>query len=442
MTDFSLPRPKADIIVDDRKILVVEDSRTFSMALRQFLEAETGLPVTTCGSLKDLSEIIVREPGAYAIAVVDLNLPDAPHGEALDWTVTHGIPSIVFTATFDLSTRGKIMEREVIDYVLKDNEFALGNLVNSVKRALTNRDTRILVVDDTKTTRKVLARMLKIQQYSVEEAGSGQEALAVLEANPDIQLVVSDYYMPDIDGFELARRIRRRHPKVRVIGISSSTDRTTSAGFLKAGAHDFVSRPFILEELQCRIASNAETLAQMKKLLDLALRDDLTGLFNRRYFFEKGRSLIGEARKAGRPVSVAIVDIDHFKRLNDTYGHEGGDRALGLVAQSLSAAAEDGNNLLARIGGEEFGILFPGKGLVEATRLCDRIRLAVSRNPLLLGDEMLTVTASMGVAEVGSAQDFDRDLNLADRALYSAKQNGRNRVCAADEARGAFSLSA
>lgn len=421
---------KQDPMDDGRKILVIEDSRTFSLALRHFLEAETGLPVVACGSLKELSEIIVAAPGAYTIAVVDLNLPDAPRGEALDWTVAHGIPSVVFTATFDLATRGRIMEREVIDYVLKDNELALPNLVGTVKRALNNRNTRILVVDDTRTTRKVLARMLSIQQYAVVEAGSGQEALAILEANPDIQLVVSDYYMPDMDGFELARRIRRLHPHVRLLGISSSTDRKTSAGFLKAGAHDFVSRPFILEELQCRIAATVDTLTQLRQLQDLAARDFLTGLFNRRHFFERGRKLIEEAREMGVPVSIAILDVDHFKRLNDRYGHEGGDKALAAVAQGLSASAERGFNLLARIGGEEFAILFPGADLAEATRLCDDIREAIAAEPLVLGAEALALTVSLGVAEIGSGDELDACLGLADRALYVAKQSGRNRVSA------------
>ena len=415
-------------IADDRKILVIEDSRTFSLALRQFLEAETGLPVTTCGSLKDLSELIVAAPGAYAIAVVDLNLPDAPRGEALDWTVTHGIPSVVFTATFDLTTRGRIMEREVIDYVLKDNELALPNLVATVKRALDNHNTRILVVDDTRTTRKVLARMLAIQQYAVVEAGSGQEALAILDTNPDIQLVVSDYYMPDMDGFELARRIRRLHPAVRLLGISSSTDRKTSAGFLKAGAHDFVSRPFVLEELQCRIASNVETLAQLKQLQDLAARDFLTGLFNRRHFFERGRRLIAEARGMGIPISIAILDIDHFKRLNDRHGHDGGDKALIAVARSISTSAERGFNLLARVGGEEFAILFPGATLEEAARLCDSIREAIACESLALNDEALALTVSLGVTEIGPDDELDASLTRADRALYAAKQKGRNRV--------------
>lgn len=415
-------------VPDDRQILVIEDSRTFSLALRQMLQAETGLPVTTCASLKEVSDLIVAAPGAYAIAVVDLNLPDAPRGEALDWTVTHGIPSVVFTATFDLATRGRIMEREVIDYVLKDNEFALPNLVGTVKRALNNRNTRILVVDDTRTTRKVLARMLSIQQYAVVEAGSGQEALTILESNPDIQLVVSDYYMPDMDGFELARRIRRHHPDVRVLGISSSTDRQTSAGFLKAGAHDFVSRPFVLEELQCRIASNVEVLEQLRQLQDLAARDFLTGLFNRRHFFARGRQLVSEAREMGLPISVAILDIDHFKRLNDRHGHDGGDKALTAVARTLGIMAERGFNLLARIGGEEFAIIFPGADLIEAERLCGEIRAAIASAPLVINGEALPLTVSIGVAALTPDAMLETCLGQADEALYAAKQDGRDRV--------------
>lgn len=419
---------RPETVPDDRQILVIEDSRTFSLALRQLLQAETGLPVTTCASLKEVSDLIVAAPGAYAIAVVDLNLPDAPRGEALDWTVTHGIPSVVFTATFDLATRGRIMEREVIDYVLKDNEFALPNIVATVKRALNNRNTRILVVDDTRTTRKVLARMLSIQQYAVVEAGSGQEALTILESNPDIQLVVSDYYMPDMDGFELARRIRRQRPDVRVLGISSSTDRQTSAGFLKAGAHDFVSRPFVLEELQCRIASNVEVLGQLRQLQDLAARDFLTGLFNRRHFFARGRQLVGEAREMGLPISVAILDIDHFKRLNDRHGHDGGDQALTAVARTLGSMAERGFNLLARIGGEEFAIIFPGADLAEAERLCGDIRAAIADTPLVLNGESLPLTVSIGVAALAPDALLEACLGQADEALYVAKQDGRDRV--------------
>jgi diguanylate cyclase (GGDEF)-like protein len=417
---------------DRRRVLVVEDSKTFAIALRQMIEAETGLKVTSCACLKDLSAAILKDQEGYAIAVVDLNLPDAPDGEALDWTVSHGIPTIVFTGTFDAATRARIMEREVFDYVLKDTEFALGNLVGSVKRALTNRETRILVVDDMTTTRRLLGQMLTSQQYSVVEVGSGADALTMLEKDQDIRLVVSDYNMPDMDGFELARRIRRRYPaeQVRVIGVSSSTDRTISAGFLKAGAHDFIARPFVLEELQCRIASNAETLLRMRQLNDLAWRDYLTGLFNRRYFFERGPKLIADARRHDRPASVAILDIDHFKRLNDDFGHDAGDEALRIFAAELGEILTGRPHLLARLGGEEFALLLPGLDGPAAQALTEAIRDQVARRPMTVAAQALSLTVSIGLAGLSATDSLDTALRRADRALYAAKQAGRNRVYA------------
>jgi diguanylate cyclase (GGDEF)-like protein len=415
---------------DRRRVLVVEDSKTFAIALRQMIEAETGLKVTSCACLKDLSNAILKDQEGYAIAVVDLNLPDAPDGEALDWTVSHGIPTIVFTGTFNAATRARIMEREVFDYVLKDSEFALGNLVSSVKRALTNRETRILVVDDMTTTRRLLAQMLTSQQYTVVEVGSGADALMMLEKDQDIRLVVSDYNMPDMDGFELARRIRRRYSaeQVRVIGISSSTDRAISAGFLKAGAHDFISRPFVLEELQCRIASNAETLLRMRQLHDLAWRDYLTGLYNRRYFFERGPKMMAEARRAEQPTCVAILDIDHFKRLNDEHGHDAGDEALRMFASGLGEALAGRPHLLARLGGEEFALLLPGLDKSEAGSLTDAIRAGIAQRAMAVGPLTLGLTVSIGLAEISARDSLDVALRNADRALYAAKQAGRNRI--------------
>ncbi len=430
MTQRSAERQPLFRPQDRRRVLVVEDSKTFSIALRQMIEAETGLKVTSCNSLKELSSAILSDQEGFAIAVVDLNLPDAPNGEALDWTVSHGIPSIVFTGSFDAATRARIMEREVFDYVLKDSEFALGNLVNSVKRALTNRETRILVVDDMTTTRRLLGQMLTSQQYTVVEVGSGADALTTLEKDQEIRLVVSDYNMPDMDGFELARRIRRRYPaeQVRVIGISSSTDRTTSAGFLKAGAHDFIARPFVLEELQCRIASNAETLLRMRQLHDLAWRDYLTGLFNRRYFFERGPKMVTEARRAGQPTCVAILDIDHFKRLNDEHGHDAGDEALRIFAGHLGDSLKGQPHLLARLGGEEFALLLPGLGEDEAAALVDAIRVGIAGRHMPIGALTLNLTVSIGLAGMRANDSLDLALRDADRALYAAKQAGRNRI--------------
>lgn len=413
-----------------QKILLVEDSRMFSAVLCHRFQNELGLVVKSCPSRKELEQILGQEGHGYSMAVVDLNLPDAPYGEALDCAIAQGVPTIVFTATFDLQTRNRIMERNVIDYVLKDNEFALDNLVAAVRRAISNAKTRVLVVDDMESARQVLVGLLKTQQYKVVDVGSGVEALAALEVHDDIEVVITDHHMPDMSGYELTRRIRHRFgsDRLRIIGISSSSDRMLSASFLKAGASDFLYRPFVTEELQCRVANNVETLAQMKQLRAAAARDYLTGLYNRRYFYDQGPKLVNDCLRRRAMGAIAILDIDHFKRLNDTYGHEIGDKVLAAVAKRLAAIFEGSENLLSRLGGEEFAVLFPMMDSYAATELCDEIRSEISRLKVIADDEELSVTCSIGVAEISGYETFDNYLNAADQFLYMAKHKGRNLV--------------
>ncbi|MDE1992122.1 MAG: diguanylate cyclase [Rhizobiaceae bacterium] len=413
-----------------QKILLVEDSRMFTSILSHRFQTELGLSVTHCPSMKTMNEALAADDHGFTMAVVDLNLPDSPHGEALDVAITHHVPTIVFTATFDTDVRNRILERSIVDYVLKDNEFALDNLVSTVRRAISNRSTRILVVDDTPSARCVLVDLLQAQQFKVVEAGTGVEALAVLDEYGDIEVVVTDYHMPDMDGHELTRRIRRRYgsDRMRVIGVSSSSDRLLSAAFLKAGASDFVYRPFVAEELQCRIALNVETLMQMKQLRAAAASDYLTGLYNRRYFYDHGPRIVNECLRHQRPTSVAILDIDHFKHLNDTYGHEIGDQVLKAVAGRLHSLFEGSENLLSRLGGEEFGILFTEMDSRAATELCEEVRRNLSNLKVNADDEELSVTVSIGVADIAGYEAFENYLNAADQFLYMAKHKGRNQV--------------
>lgn len=417
-------------LVVNQSLLLVEDSRMFSSILSHRFQTELGLTVTHCSSLKALRDELSRPGRDFAMAVVDLNLPDSPYGEVLDHIIEYGIPTIVFTGSFDSGVRNRILERNVVDYVIKGNEFAVDNLVSAVRRTISNRKTRILVVDDMPSARKVLVDLLSAQQFMVAEARTGLEALAALDAFNDIELVVTDYHMPDMDGYELTRRIRYRYSsdRLRVIGISSSNDRMLSASFLKAGASDFIYRPFVVEELQCRIANNVETLMQLKQLRAAAACDYLTGLYNRRYFYDQGPKIINECLRNGKVSSVAILDIDHFKGLNDTYGHEIGDKVLRAVAAKLHTTFEGSENLLARLGGEEFAVLFSQIDSRTATRICDEIRADLSRLKVAVDDEELSVTVSIGVAEIAGYETFENYLNAADQFLYMAKHKGRNQV--------------
>lgn len=250
----------------DTRILLAEDSNVFTQMIGARLMELLGLTVEVCRNFEELQECYEHSAEKVTLAISNINLPGAENGEALEYLIDLSIPTIVFTSTFHEDTREKLITKEVVDYILKDNVFAVDMLTESVCRFLTNHRHHVLIVDDSPTARALLSSRLKRYNFRVSLADSGAKALEILRNNPDIGLVVTDYNMPDIDGFELTRRIRtmRGSHELRIIGVSSSNNRLLSARFLKAGGNDFMLRPFIEEEFYCRVNQNLDTLVQIK----------------------------------------------------------------------------------------------------------------------------------------------------------------------------------
>lgn len=248
------------------RIVVAEDSNVFTSMIRTRLKELFDIDVMICRNFEELQLVYEKSSEPIALAISNINLPGAESGEALDYLIDLSIPTIVFTGTFQASTREQILAKEIVDYVLKDNVFAVEMLAESVCRFLTNQRHHVLIVDDSATARALLSSRLRRYNFRVSVADSGAKALEILKANPDIGLMVTDYNMPDIDGFELTRRIRSTvgSHQLRIIGVSSSTNRLLSARFLKAGGNDFMLRPFIDEEFYCRVNQNLDTLVQIK----------------------------------------------------------------------------------------------------------------------------------------------------------------------------------
>lgn len=415
--------------LDGVEVLLVDDSRTYGAALVHRFDRFYGISVTHCADLGELTQALESGPDRFAIAMVDLNLPGAPNGEALDLLLAHKVPPIVFTATFSDKMRRAVLEKPVADYVMKNSPAAIDHLVASVVRLLSNRDIHVVVVDDVGSTRELMARHLRTQLFRVTTASGARAALAALDAHPDVSLAVIDYEMPETSGTELVRMIRANpdYERLRIIGVSSANGSDLMTKFLKAGANDFVHRPFNMEEFHWRVAQNVHTVLQVRELRELAARDYLTGLYNRRHFFETGPRLVTAGHAAGQPMSMAIMDIDHFKRLNDTYGHEIGDVVLKAVARTLQRGCGK-KNLLARLGGEEFGILISGLDIADAKEFCDELRSSIELTPIATDDGALRVTISIGLAEIAGIESFDNYLNAADQFLYMAKHAGRNCV--------------
>lgn len=254
-----------------QKVLIVEDSKLFTRLLTQAIENKLGLPTEAVPDMASARALLEEDPGAFFVSLLDLNLPDAPRGEIVDLVTEKGVPAIVFTAEFSDALRERMEEKKILDYVLKDSPTSLDYVVALIRRIHRNRETTVLVVDDSNSARTYIASLLQLQQFRVLTAADGTDALEALAENPDIQLVITDYQMPGMDGFELIKAIRARFKKktLAIIGVSALGSNLLSARFIKNGANDFLTKPFLVEEFFCRINQNLDMLAQIVELKEL-----------------------------------------------------------------------------------------------------------------------------------------------------------------------------
>lgn len=412
--------------------LVIEDSPIVQKILRYTLRQQSVGPVVFASSYAEGQALYEKHRDSLVAAIVDLNLPDAPRGEMVDYLLAEGLPVVVLTGSLDLRQRQSLLNSGAADYVIKENRASYDYAVRMLNRLQRNRKFTALVVDDSTTTRKLICNYLRLLCFPVVEATNGVEAMAILEANPSVSLVITDYHMPEMDGYQLVQNIRHsfdRRP-LAVIGLSSQDDPYISVHFIKKGANDFLQKPFLQEEFSCRVTNNIEAIEKVHELRQQADKDFLTNLFNRRFFNEHGTNKVRRLVEAGVPFSVALFDIDHFKQINDCHGHDSGDMVLRQFATYLSDSFSD-SFLVSRYGGEEFAMLMPGLSSDKAFDLLDGFRCFIAEQHFRVADDArLDVTVSIGVSEFSNQQGdpLAALLNQADAALYLAKREGRNLV--------------
>jgi diguanylate cyclase (GGDEF)-like protein len=410
------------------KVLIIEDSKVFLSIIQKQITRELGFECVTAGSFKEAEQILETRGDQFLVAVLDLNLPDAPKGEIVDYVVSKGVPAIVLTALINDDIRDQIMSHDILDYIIKEGPHSMVQLTDTIRRFVRNRKIKVLVVDDSGVGRKIIRKSLEKQNFLVIESANGQDALLELRAKPDIRLVITDYHMSAMDGFELTGEIRKQFSmgEIGIIGVSAIGNPVLSAKFLKTGANDFVSKPYHEEEFLWRIHQNIELLESMRKLKEAAVTDYLTGLYNRRYFYDMAGKLFENAKRKNLQIFIGMIDIDNFKSINDTYGHDAGDQVIQHVAEVLQRSFRS-SDIVARYGGEEFVVLVVNMALERDLIHFEGLRKAVEKTPVKTRAGDINVTVSIGVTTRLSAS-LDDMINVSDNQLYKAKEAGRNKV--------------
>lgn len=411
------------------RILIVDDSATVGMVVKNAVSSIVKMPVDLARSLAACEKLLSEYPNQYQVAVVDLNLPDASDGQAVDMTLKAGVATIVLTGSMDPSTHERISAKPIVDYVTKQSPGSIAIVQKSVLHTLRNMQCKVLIVESNASYRNDLKNILLTQCLQVIEADSAASALHEIETRGDIIVVVTAYDMPEKDGVDLCMKLRANFPssKLAIIGITGSTNDFAGVRFFKAGADDIIHKPFLVEEFVSRVNARLDYLDSLHTIQEQANRDYLTKLYNRRYLFEAGNALFSNAKRGNIQLSVAMIDIDFFKRINDTYGHDIGDKAIVAVAQAITKHFR-ATDIVARMGGEEFCIIAVNNNSVLETM--NRLRLFIEEMKVPLEDKdknTISFTVSVG-ATTTLGSTLDEMVNHSDEALYKAKQGGRNQV--------------
>lgn len=253
------------------KILLVEDSKSFAAILSNSITQRWQIPVECAYSLEDALRILQEADGSVVLAIIDVNLPDAPDGAAVDEVLAYGIPGIVFTAQLNDQLRDQILAKGVADYVLKQGAYNIDYVVNMVGRLLKNRSISTLVVSSDAEKRNQIGNWLAGQNLQVLETASGMEALAILQQTGQIQVLIVDFALQDIPCYSLVAKVRERHDadSLVIIGISSIHERNTAVHFIKSGANDVLAYPFLPEEMSCRVNRSLNQIEHFHRLVEL-----------------------------------------------------------------------------------------------------------------------------------------------------------------------------
>lgn len=420
-------------------ILIVEPSRTVAYTLST-LFGKYGFEarVARCGQealemLKDSAADLL----CFAFELGDMDGIEFFVSAKSQKLVQHQ-PGLMFASTQHKTVLNRALVAGVTECFAKRNLDQLEQFVERFSSSNSARmKGRVLLVEDSPSAAMFYRQILERMGLQIEHCKSAEGAITNLALH-SYDLVVTDYILAGAKtGFSVIRAVREAPGKgamTPILAISSFDDMARRVEILRNGANDFVGKPVVAEELQARV-SNLLRMQQLMRRLesqhevmkDIAMRDQLTSLYNRYYLNEISSTLIGDAHDNGQPLSMMFVDADHFKRINDTRGHKIGDQVLQQFAKELQGICRS-DDLVARIGGEEFVIVLPGVALDEAAARGETLRQRIEE----LKPCGIAVTASIGVATLEKDESYDGLFQRADSAMYRAKTMGRNRVATAE----------
>ena len=419
------------------RALIVEPSRMIRNVLSSLFAKNNVASVAVETAMEALAALAAERVDFLCFS---MQLGDMTGIEFFEQAKAQGLigkhPSVMLTSSQE-SVTALAVSKGVTECFRKDERAVFEAYVERwAASASANLSGRVLLIEDSNVQAVFLEKLLSALGLTITRIANGEDALATISAQR-FDLVLVDYMLEGaLTGLSVIRSVRAmtgRSGSLPILAISGFDDVPRRIEMLRSGANDFVLKPVVPEEFQVRVRN----LIQLRQALDhleeqhralheMAMQDRLTSVYNRHYLNERMPVLMAEARAAVAPLTVIAMDIDHFKRINDNYGHGTGDTVLVAVAAALRESVDE-PSLVARMGGEEFVIVMPGSDVFLGSSLAERLRTVIED----LEPCGLQVTASFGVAQLQAGGGYEDVFNRADSAMYEAKQDGRNRVVSA-----------
>ncbi len=381
-------------------IVIVENNPVYKNAIKD--KIENSLLFAKCDSVSSFEELNSKE---YDLYICDYS---SANSEEIEKLIRDNKDVIVIT-DYESEFLKTPLRKKVLEYLIKDDNSMLDYLIKFIKRINKNRYVNLLLVEDCHMTRQIQKLILKKLKFNILEAANGKEALEVLENNK-VDLVITDLLMPVMNGKEFIKKIRKikKIMDLPIIVISSNDDKNTFLKALKFGANDYLKKPFLNEELIIRVNNLLDLYDGFKKIHHQLQIDALTGINNRFYLENVLENIFNFYEKK----SVAMLDIDFFKKINDKYGHQFGDDILRNFASTIKGIIRKSDTVI-RYGGEEFLIFMPNTVKEEAFIVVSKIKKALRENEF-------KYTFSAGIADEG--ETLAEMIKIADKKLYEAKK--------------------
>lgn len=419
---------KTELSGESRLIYLVDEDEAQNLAITRQLE-HFGYEVVHINQLKSMAvAVATRRPD---VIVIEMSFPEgriagAEEMARIKQLSRFRIPTIFVSRSSSFESRLLAVRANGDGYFTKPVDVvALTERIDAILQRDESRGYRILIIDDDVVTAEYYCTILRDFGMNVRLLNDPSQVLAVI-ADFRPELLLLDVYMPKCSGVELSRIIRQdnSYVDIPIVFLSSEADLGKQLEAVRAGADDFIMKPVASEFLVSSLSTRAERYRSLRALI---MRDGLTGLYNHTAIKEQLATEISMAGRNSSSLALAMIDLDFFKNINDTYGHSVGDQVLRTLARLLRQRLRR-SDIVGRYGGEEFAVIFPGTSATTARKVLDQVRLAFNKIEHHSEQGNFAVSFSAGVADMELTINADELFNVADAAMYQSKQEGRNRI--------------